>query len=261
MERKGESQRKPIEFGLPGDVQALLARMEQLADAKKLSFTKIAAGSSADGEKIQAVHVRRWRSGDGFPSEPAVRRWIEICDGDVPEVMATAAPAPSAADGTQLPFMYKVPSGAGSTDVVMTKGGSVVQPFRATAARIDQVGAIVGIDPARGDVRAPHPVRFEVLQHVKGDRPVLLGWAAAAVTPENNNKDVIGEFRPRVVVTPGQIYALRVINQSGPVGVYVNSPAGVGRTVPYVADVCATEPLEPFEPAGRVLAGFVSATT
>jgi hypothetical protein len=173
-----------------------------------------------------------------------------------------AVPSVTAAPGHPAPLMYKVPSGLGSHDVAVLADGFAMQPFQATAPRIDQVSAIIGIDPKRSNPNAAHPVRFEVLQPQQGRPPRLLGSADTAVTPQNDNKDVVAPMRPVVEVTTGQVYVLRVTNRSqDPVGIYVNSLRGPNRAVPYAAQVCMRDSIEPFTSAGFVLSGFISGVT
>ncbi|WNV86699.1 hypothetical protein [Umezawaea sp. Da 62-37] len=162
----------------------------------------------------------------------------------------------------QVPLMYKVPSGPDSTDVVVEAGGSVLQPFVATAPRIDQVAAIIGIDSQRADDRARHPIRFEVVEPGQaGTPPRLLGQGRAEVTQDNVNKDL--PVTVDVTVTPGRLYVLRVVNEADvdPIGIYMNRLRGNGRSVAYDADGCVIGGILPFDAAGWVLSGFVSATS
>jgi hypothetical protein len=171
-------------------------------------------------------------------------------------------PEPAAGPRRPAALMYKVPSGPGSGDIAILPTGSLVQPFRATTNGLDAAAAIIGIDPKRSHRDQPHDVHFEVLQHRDGEPARLLGTANAQVTLDNDNKDVTGVFDPPVRLETGQLYALRVVNDSTEtIGVYVNAPAGEARRVPYPAYACADGEVEPFDPAGKVLSGYISGTT
>ena len=105
-------------------------------------------------------------------------------------------------------------------------------------------------------------MHFEVLQHLDGEQAVLLGSANAQVTLDNDNRDVAAAFDPPVRLTRDQVYALRVVNDSPePISVYVNAPAGEARWVHYPAYACVHREILPFDPAGKVLAGYMSGTT
>jgi hypothetical protein len=157
-------------------------------------------------------------------------------------------------------LLYKLPSGDGSRNIPILAGGSVLQPFVASASRIGTVASIIGLDGDRTDVSQPHPVRFEIiLPH--STRPArVIAQQDTAVTPDNVNKDVAVAFASPVAVEAGKVYVLRAVNLStSVVGFYVNARTGPDRSVPYPEDVCLENAEGPFTNAGWSMSGFVAA--
>ncbi len=168
-----------------------------------------------------------------------------------------------AAPGRPAPLMYKVPSGVGARDIpVLGDGeGVVMQPFVATAPRINAAAVIIGIDPARADPRQPHRIRLEIVELGRAPGSSLRA-AEATVTVENNNTDITAVFPTPVDVQVGQLYVLRMTNLSSDViGVYVNKRNGPEQLVPYAQDVCISGAVGPFTRTARIVSGYISALT
>jgi hypothetical protein len=132
----------------------------------------------------------------------------------------TPTPAKSSAASSQT-LIYQVDSDGGTPHEI-PQDGSVRQSFKARTPVIDEIGVIVGVDPARSTERT-HRLRLEL----RDSHQNLL--AGDSVPLENNGLTKL-DFAP-VRVTVGEFYVLYVRNDSrDAVGVYLNSPVGNNRT-------------------------------
>jgi hypothetical protein len=123
------------------------------------------------------------------------------------------------------------------------------QPFRSSLPIIDQIGVIVGLNPANDHHGGPHYLRIDLLTRA---HKVL----SSRISPLANNVNTVVPVR-EVHVIPGTIYYIRVTNLSEDVlGVYLNDPSRPGEVTDHAGSALVNGVREP-----GVVSAYVEART
>jgi len=165
-----------------------------------------------------------------------------------PSPSSSANPPSIAPPQLRVTKVYDVDSDKG-TSYDLSPNQHADQPFRSSLPFIDQVGVIVGLNPANNRHGGPHYLKIELLNKA---HKVL----SSRISPLANNVNTVVPV-PDVRVIPGTTYYIRVTNLSEDVlGVYLNDPSRPGEITDHAGSAIVNGVQEP-----SVLSAYVEART